>query len=96
MKFLLLIAKHLRRNRIRTVSTVLALASCVFLFCTMRTVLQSVDQGLHNETDSRLVTRNAMGWIFNLPMACKAKIQAVDGVKFESPALPGSAAFTKT
>jgi putative ABC transport system permease protein len=80
MKFLLLIAKHLRRNRVRTVSTVLALASCVFLFCTMRTVLQSVDESLHNATDSRLVTRNAMGWIFNLPMACKAKIQAVPGV----------------
>jgi putative ABC transport system permease protein len=80
MKFLLFIAKHLRRNRIRTVSTVLTLSLCVFLFCTMRTVLRSVDANLRNANDSRLVTRNAMGWIFNLPIACKEKIQAVPGV----------------
>jgi putative ABC transport system permease protein len=80
MKFLLFIAKHLRRNRIRTVSTVLTLSLCVFLFCTMRTVLQSVNANLRNANDSRLVTRNAMGWIFNLPIACKEKIQTVTGV----------------
>src|SRR5712664_788305 len=80
MKFLLFIAKHFRRNRIRTVSTVLTLSLCVFLFCTMRTVLQSVNANLRNANDSRLVTRNAMGWIFNLPIACKEKIQTVTGV----------------
>jgi putative ABC transport system permease protein len=80
MKFLFFIARHFRRNRIRTVSTVLTLALCIFLFCTMRTVLQSVDASLRNPTDSRLVTRNAMGWIFNLPVACKEKIQSVPGV----------------
>lgn len=80
MKFLLFIARHLRRNRIRTVSTVLTLALCIFLFCTMRTVLQSVDENLRNANDSRLVTRNAMGWIFDLPVACKGKIQIVPGV----------------
>src|SRR5512142_2298217 len=81
MKFVLFIAKHLRRNRIRTVSTVLTLALCIFLFCTMRTVLRTVDASLHNANNARLVTRNGMGWIFNLPMAVKEKILAVHGVK---------------
>jgi putative ABC transport system permease protein len=80
MKFFLFIAKHLRQNRIRTVSTVLTLALCIFLFCTMRTVLQTVDASLRTANDSRLVTRNAMGWIFNLPLASKKKIEAVPGV----------------
>lgn len=81
MKYVLFIAKHLRRNRIRTVSTILTLGLCIFLFCTMRTVLQTVDASLRKANDSRLVTRNAMGWIFNLPIASKDKIQAVQGVK---------------
>lgn len=81
MKFVLFIAKHLRRNRIRTVSTVLTLALCIFLFCTMRTMLRTVDASLHNTNNARLVTRNGMGWIFNLPMAVKEKILAVHGVK---------------
>lgn len=81
MKFVFFIAKHFRRNRIRAISTILTLALCIFLFCTMRTVLQTVESSLRSSNDSTLVTRNSMGWIFNLPVASKAKIQATAGVK---------------
>jgi drug/metabolite transporter superfamily protein YnfA len=47
MKYLPLILKHLRRNWIRTASTVLAMAACIFLFCTLQSVLAEID-GLLN------------------------------------------------
>ena len=43
MKFLPYILKHLRRNWVRTSSTVLGMAVCIFLFCTLRTVLKAMD-----------------------------------------------------
>ena len=36
MKFLPFVVKHLRRNWIRTTSTVVAMAVCIFMFCTLR------------------------------------------------------------
>ena len=43
MKFLPFILKHLRRNWVRTLSTVVAMAVCIFLFCTLQTVLAAID-----------------------------------------------------
>ena len=39
MKFLPYLLKHLRRNWFRTTLTVLAMSVCIFLFCTLQTVL---------------------------------------------------------
>ena len=39
MKFLPYLLKHLRRNWFRTTLTVLAMALCIFLFCTLQSVL---------------------------------------------------------
>ncbi|HUI82575.1 MAG TPA: ABC transporter permease, partial [Candidatus Binatia bacterium] len=81
MKFAPLILKHLRRNWIRTLSTVLAMSVCIFLFCTLQTVVEAVNFGLHAGNASRLVTRHAVSLVYNLPMADKAKIEAVPGVQ---------------
>ncbi len=40
MKFAPLVLKHLRKNWIRTLSTVLAMSVCIFLFCTCRRLLK--------------------------------------------------------
>ena len=45
MKFLPYLLKHLRRNWIRTASTVMAMAVCIFLFCTLQTILAAVTLG---------------------------------------------------
>src|ERR1035441_3686667 len=42
MKFAPLILKHLRKNWLRTLSTVLAMAVCIFLICTLQTVVDAV------------------------------------------------------
>ena len=81
MKYAPLVLKHLRKNWIRTLSTVLAMAVCIFLICTLQTVVDAVNYGLHLGNASRLVTRHYVSLVFNLPNSYKAKIAAVPGVE---------------
>jgi putative ABC transport system permease protein len=81
MKFAPLILKHLRKNWIRTLSTVLAMSVCIFLFCTLQTVVEAVNFGLHAGNASRLVTRHNVSLVFNLPLNYKERVEAVPGVK---------------
>ena len=81
MKYAPLVLKHLRKNWIRTLSTVLAMAVCIFLICTLQTVVDAVNYGLHLGNASRLVTRHYVSLVFNLPNSYKAKIAAIPGVE---------------
>ena len=81
MKFLPFIVKHLKRNWIRTTSTVLAMALCIFLFCTLQSVLAAVNSLLEGTSANRLVTRNAVSLVFSLPLSYEGRIQSVPGVK---------------
>lgn len=81
MKYLPFVLKHLRRNWVRTGSTVVAMAVCIFLLCTLRSVLAEVDGMLAASSASRLVTRHSVSLTFNLPIAYEARIQSVPGVK---------------
>jgi putative ABC transport system permease protein len=81
MKFLPFILKHLRRNWVRTTSTVLAMALCIFLFCTLQSVLAAVDGLLESASANRLVTRHSVSLVFDLPLSYGARIQSVPGVK---------------
>jgi putative ABC transport system permease protein len=95
MKFLPYVLKHLRRNWLRTLSTVLGMALCVFLICTLQTVLAAMDESVRGANPARLATRHAVSLVFNMPYAYKARISAVPGVARVSPTiffggLPGS------
>jgi putative ABC transport system permease protein len=81
MKFLPFILKHLKRNWVRTGSTVVAMSVCIFLICTLRTVLSEINGMLESSGAARLVTRNAVSLVFDLPLAYGARIQALAGVK---------------
>ena len=81
MKFLPFVLKHLRRNWIRTGSTVVAMAVCIFMFCTMRSVLAQIDSMIESGSASRLVTRHSVSLVFELPLSYGNRIQAVPGVK---------------
>jgi putative ABC transport system permease protein len=81
MKFLPFVVKHLRRNWIRTASTVVAMALCIFLFCTLQSVLAQIDMMLEAGSASRLVTRHAVSLVFDLPLSYANRIQSVEGVK---------------
>jgi putative ABC transport system permease protein len=81
MKFLPFVVKHLRRNWIRTISTVAAMALCIFMFCSMRSVLAQIDSMLESGSASRLVSRHSVSLVFSLPLSYANRIQAVPGVK---------------
>src|SRR5260221_3699915 len=81
MKFLPYLLRHLRRTWIRTASTVLAMGLCIFLFCTLQSVLASVNSLLEGTSANRLVTRNAISLVFALPLSYEGRIQSVPGVK---------------
>lgn len=81
MKYLTYILKHLRRNWIRTASTVLGMAVCIFLICTLQTVLSAVEYSLQAASASRLVTRHFVSLNFNLPLSYEPRIAAVPGVR---------------
>lgn len=81
MKYLPFVFKHLRKNWVRTGSTVIAMAVCIFLLCTLRSVLSEVDSMLAASSANRLVTRHSVSLTFNLPVAYEARIQSIPGVK---------------
>jgi len=81
MKYAPLVLKHLRKNWIRTLSTVLAMSVCIFLFCTLHTVVEAVEFGLHSGNASRLVTRHYVSLVYNLPLTYKQRVAAIPGVQ---------------
>jgi putative ABC transport system permease protein len=81
MKFLPYLLKHLRKSWFRTTLTVLAMAMCIFLFCTLQSVLAQINMLLDSTSAKRLVTRNAVNIVFDLPMAYEGRIQSVPGVE---------------
>jgi putative ABC transport system permease protein len=80
MKFAPLVLKHLRKNWIRTLSTVLAMSVCIFLVCVLQTVIAAVNFGLTAGSTRRLVTRDYVSLANNLPISYKQKIGAMPGV----------------
>ena len=81
MKFAPLVLKHLRKNWIRTLSTVLAMSVCILLFCTLQTVVEAVNFSLHAGNAGRLVTRDNVSLVFNLPINYEARVAAIPGVQ---------------
>ncbi len=81
MKFLPYVLKHLRRSWLRTTSTVVGMALCIFLICTLQTVLAAIRASSEAASPARLVTRHAVSFVFNMPIAYKARIEAIPGVR---------------
>src|SRR5262245_18580351 len=72
---------HLRKNCIRTSSTVLGMAVCIFLICTLQTILAALNYCLQAASGQRLWTRHAVSLVFPIPLSYKARIAAVPGVR---------------
>ncbi len=81
MKFLPYLLKHLRRNWVRTTTTIVAMGICIFLFCTLQSVLAAINALLESSSANRLVTRHAVSLVFPLPLSYGSRIQSVPGVK---------------
>lgn len=81
MKFLPYVLKHLRKNWLRTSSTIAALALSIFLICTLQTFIRAINSGLESANSTRIVTRHAVSLVFNIPVAFGPRIANVEGVK---------------
>jgi putative ABC transport system permease protein len=81
MRYLPYILKHLRKNWIRTSSTVLGMAVCIFLICVLQTVLAAINFSLESASAERLWTRHSVSLVFPLPLSYKPRIAAVPGVR---------------
>src|SRR5712671_7336800 len=81
MKYLPYVLKHLKRNWIRTASTLAGLVLCIFLIGVLQTVLDAIRTTTEDADPSRIITRHAVSVNFRLPLSYKPRIQAIPGVR---------------
>jgi putative ABC transport system permease protein len=81
MKFLGLILKGMRRSRRRTALTVLSVAVAVFLFASLRAVLEGFNAAAEASSSTRIVTIRSTSLIFSMPTSHAAAIRATPGVR---------------
>jgi putative ABC transport system permease protein len=81
MKYVPYIVRHLRKTWIRTLSTIAAMALCIFLISVLQTALKAFYGGLENASTERLVTRHRVSLVNNLPVAYGPRLAALPGVK---------------
>jgi putative ABC transport system permease protein len=81
MNLFSLVLVNLGRNKLRTALTMLSVVVALFLFCTLRGVLDTLDASIRVGSEARLVTRNAISLIFPLPLSYRERLAALPGVK---------------
>ncbi len=80
MKLLKLIFKNTLRHKLRTFLTIVGIAIAVIAFGLLRTVVSAWYAGVDASSANRLITRQAVSFIFTLPYSYKDKIAQIDGV----------------
>lgn len=81
MKVLKLILKNSLRHKLRTALTILGIAIAVIAFGILRTVVTAWYAGVEASAADRLITRQAVSFIFPLPYTYRDKIANVEGVQ---------------
>ncbi|MDP2039361.1 MAG: ABC transporter permease [Ignavibacteria bacterium] len=81
MKVLKLIFKNALRHKLRTLLTIFGISIAVIAFGLLRTVVTIWDSAVDATMANRLITRQAVSFIFPLPYSYKEKIEQVPGVK---------------
>ncbi|HSD64343.1 MAG TPA: FtsX-like permease family protein [Ignavibacteriaceae bacterium] len=80
MKVFKLIFKNTLRHKLRSILTVSGIAVAVIAFGLLRTVVTAWYVGVEASAADRLITRQAVSFIFPLPYAYRDKISSVPGV----------------
>ena len=81
MKVLKLIFKNALRHKLRTTLTIVGISIAVVAYGLLRTVVTIWDSSVDAAGADRLITRQAVSFIFPLPVAYKSKIESIPGVK---------------
>lgn len=80
MRIIKLIFKNALRHKLRTSLTITGIAIAIIAFGLLRTVVTIWDSSVDATSVNRLVTRQAVSFIFPLPYSYKDKILSVPGV----------------
>ena len=80
MKILKLVFKNTLRHKLRSMLTIAGIAIAVMAFGLLRTTVDAWYAGVDASSVNRLITRNAVSFIFPLPLAYRDRIEKVEGV----------------
>ncbi len=81
MEIIKIIFKNLFRHPLRNTLTMLGIAIAVSAFGLLATVLTSWDAGMEAASVDRLITRQAISFIFPLPLSYRDKVAHTEGVQ---------------
>ncbi len=81
MRVLKLVFKNALRHKLRTSLTILGLAIAVMAFGVLRTVVDMWYAGVEATAPNRLITRQAVSFVFPLPYSYRDKIAKIPGVE---------------
>lgn len=84
MRILKLIIKNSLRHKLRSTLTIIGIAIAVIAFGLLRTVVTAFYAGVEGSAADRLISRQAVSFIFPLPYAYKEKMEKIDGVELVS------------
>ncbi len=80
MKILSIIFRNAFRHRLRTVLTILGIATAVMAFGLLRTIVGAWNSGVAASSANRMIVRHRVSFIFPLPTADRQEIAKVSGV----------------
>ena len=81
MRIIKLIFKNALRHKLRTLLTVVGISIAVIAFGILRTVVTAWNAGVEASAANRLITRQAVSFIFPLPLAYRDQIAKIPGVE---------------
>ena len=81
MKFVSLILKSARRSRRRTALTIISVALAIFLFASLRALLDGFNAFTEGSSSTRIVTIRSTSLIFSMPSSHLNVIKNTDGVR---------------
>jgi putative ABC transport system permease protein len=81
MKFIGLVLKSARRSKRRTLLTIISVAIAVFLYASLRAVLDGFNAGAEASSSTRIVTIRSTSLIFSMPTSHGEAIRATPGVQ---------------
>ncbi len=84
MKILKLVFKNSLRHKLRSTLTIVGIAVAVIAFGLLRTVVTGWSAGVDAASANRLITRQAVSFIFPLPLSYKEQIEKIPGVTLVS------------
>ena len=81
MEIVKLIIRNSFRHKLRSILTITGIAIAVIAFGLLRTVVTAWYAGVESSSVDRLVTRDAVSFIFPLPYSYLEKISQIPGVE---------------